>query len=217
MHFDGLIFDLDGTLWNCCQASTEAFNFTYEKFNLPRRVTTEFVASITGKPASECDEILLAEVPAHLRKEVSQHFDDSEVAFIQKHAKTSLYDGVEAGLRRLQETYKLFLVSNCGVRYLEVFQRHTNVGSLFTDTECFGRLRKLKHDNIADIVKRQSLKSPCYIGDTASDEDAANRAGVPFFYVSYGFGKPVGTPPAFASFAELTDYFHKLALLKTGS
>ena len=59
MKFDSLIFDLDGTLWDCSKTSADAFNAVYEKFALERRVLESFIKSIAGKPSRECDAILL--------------------------------------------------------------------------------------------------------------------------------------------------------------
>jgi phosphoglycolate phosphatase len=84
MHFDGLIFDLDGTLWDCSQASADAFNLAYGKFGLDRRVTKEFVESISGKPSSECDDILLSEVPIEIRKQMSTCFDQFEIEAVRE-------------------------------------------------------------------------------------------------------------------------------------
>jgi phosphoglycolate phosphatase len=207
MHFDGLIFDLDGTLWDCSEASANAYNLAYEKFGISRRVTKEFVESISGKPSSECDAILLEGVPHELHNEVSRCFDELEISSVEAFAPTSLYPDVATGLVTLKAYYKLFVVSNCGERYLEVFHRHAPIGEFISDSECFGRTRKLKHENIRAVIERQKIASACYIGDTAGDEDAAIKAGVPFFHAGYGFGKPVGSPLAFANFGELTHYF----------
>lgn len=54
------------------------------------------------------------------------------------------------------------------------------------------------------VVERQNLKTACYIGDTAGDEDAAAKAGVPFLHAAYGFGNPVANSLDFANFRELT-------------
>jgi phosphoglycolate phosphatase len=208
MDFDGLIFDLDGTLWDCSAASAEAYNQTHESFGIAKRVSAEFVQSISGRPSSECDEILLAEFPVELREAALKSFDDLELAAIRRYAPHSLYLGVESGLGLLRARYRLLVVSNCGESYLDVFHRHAPVGGLFSDSESYGRTKRLKHENIRSVVERQGLKCPCYIGDTAGDEYAAALAGVPFFYVSYGFGKPNGVPQAeFQSFEELVGYF----------
>lgn len=207
MHFDGLIFDLDGTLWDCSKLSADAFNLAYEKFGLNQRVSEAFVKSISGKPSSECDEILLADVPITMRQELACCFEELEIAAIQDGANSALYPDVYAGLEKLKAHYKLFVVSNCGERYLEIFLSHTKIGSFFSDSECFGRTQKLKHENIKALIARQNLASACYIGDTAGDETAAGKAGVPFFHAGYGFGVPVGKPIAFANFGELTRHF----------
>lgn len=57
------------------------------------------------------------------------------------------------------------------------------------------------------VVERQKLKTACYIGDTAGDEDAAAKAGVPFFHAAYGFGNPAANPLAVANFRKLTRHF----------
>lgn len=208
MNFDGLIFDLDGTLWDCSAASAAAYNQTYERFGIEKRVSAAFVQSISGRPASECDEILLADIPDELRGAVSNSFDDLELEEIRRYAPQALYPGVSSGLELLSERYSLLVVSNCGERYLDVFQRYASVGGLFKDSESYGRTKRLKHENIRAVVERQGLKRPCYIGDTAGDEAAARKAGVPFFYVSYGFGRPTGVPQGeFGSFGELVGYF----------
>ncbi|MBX7143700.1 MAG: HAD family hydrolase [Oligoflexia bacterium] len=217
MKFDALIFDLDGTLWDCSQASANAFNHAYEQFGLSKRVTKAFIESISGQPSSECDKILLSEAPSALHTELSRCFDKFEIAAIREHAARALYPGVAAGLESLRRHYKLFVVSNCGAPYLEVFHGHSAIGNHFSDSECFGRTQKLKHENICAIVARQRLSQPCYIGDTAGDEKAAALAGLPFFHAGYGFGKPTGSPRTFARFEELTHYFLTLAHASSGS
>jgi phosphoglycolate phosphatase len=207
MHFDGLIFDLDGTLWDCAQASAEGINRAYERHGIETRITREFVASISGKPAREFDEIILKDVEADTRPQLIESLDELEIKAVSEYATRALYPDVKSGLKKLQSHFKLFLVSNCGVRYLEAFRCHSGIGDLFIDYECFGRTEKLKDENIRAVITRQGLTSACYIGDTAGDEDAARKAGVPFFHARYGFGEPSGNPPAFETFQELVDYF----------
>lgn len=126
---------------------------------------------------------------------------------MQALAAAALYPEVHSGLTSLAQHYRIYLVSNCSEWYLEKFLQHTTVGRLFIDCECFGRTNRPKHENIAAVVKRNQLQSPCYIGDTAGDEDAARQAGLTFYHAAYGFGRPTGRPQAFANFMELARYF----------
>ena len=50
---------------------------------------------------------------------------------------------------------------------------------------------KNKDENIRLIIERNNLKSPVYVGDTQGDFDACKKAGVPFIWAAYGFGKDV--------------------------
>lgn len=206
-RFCSLIFDLDGTLWDCSGACAVAFNRAYESLGLNRRVTTEFVRSMCGKPADECDELLLAEIPAHDRATALARLDHEEVNSIAEHAHEALYPGVAEGLRQLKEHYRIFLVSNCGTRYLDTFLRHSLVGDLFEDVECFGRTKQQKNENIVAVVLRNNLTAPCYIGDTAGDQQAALKAGVPFFHAAYGFGSDVTESESFSTFSNLVARF----------
>lgn len=207
MHFDGIIFDLDGTLWDCSQASTDALNRAFEILGVSKRITRELVRSITGKPESEFIDILLADLQSVTRVQAQRLYDQFELDMVIKAAASSLYPGVERGIKTLKGLCKLFVVSNCGASYLEAFHQHTSIGGDFTDSESYGRTQRLKHDNIKAVIDRNELRSACYIGDTAGDEAAAKQAGIPFYHVGYGFGQSVNAPKSFASFGELTEYF----------
>ena len=73
------------------------------------------------------------------------------------------------------------------------------ITKLIKDIECFGNTRLTKDENIHLIVKRNGLKNPVYVGDTQGDFDACKKAGVPFIWAAYGFGRP-----------ETDDYYAKL-------
>ena len=62
---------------------------------------------------------------------------------------------------------------------------------LIRDMECFGRTGRPKGDNIRLVIERNHLDRALYVGDTAMDQEAADKAGVPFVHVSYGFGQAV--------------------------
>jgi phosphoglycolate phosphatase len=206
-NYRALIFDLDGTLWDVTEAVTRGFNSAYKKNNLELHVEVEFVRSFTGKSASECTSILLEKVPEHLKAQVQYDLDREEVIAIKEHAIESLYPGVKKGLEKLSEKYLLLLVSNCGDEYLKTFLLYSSVGDVFLDSECYGRTLRPKSENIVTILKRHNLQSACYIGDTQVDEEAAEIAGIDFYFAEYGFGSTVKKHHTFKQFSDLEKYF----------
>ena len=54
------------------------------------------------------------------------------------------------------------------------------------------------------------IRPEAIIGDTEGDSKACIDAGVPFVFMTYGFGKTDNYELKFDSFSQLTDYFLKL-------
>lgn len=115
----------------------------------------------------------------------------------------TLYPGVVEGLAQLRERYRLFIVSNCQVGYIETFYRLSGLGDLFDDYESFGNTGNPKGMNLASVIQRNGLRAPLMVGDADGDETAARFAGTPFAFVSYGFGRTVNPDYVFDSFATL--------------
>jgi phosphoglycolate phosphatase len=118
-----------------------------------------------------------------------------------------MYPGLEETIKYLAAKYKLYIVSNCQNGYIETFLSHCPVADHFLGHQCYGTKGQPKAENIKDIVKDHGLKAPVYIGDTTGDRDSAAKAGVPFIYASYGFGKVdegmIATIDSFGALKEL--------------
>ena len=84
----------------------------------------------------------------------------------------------------------VFIVSNCQSGYIELVMEKTGITEYVKDFECFGDTGKNKDENIKLIVERNNLKKPVYVGDTQGDYEACTKAGVPFIWAAYGFGRP---------------------------
>lgn len=189
-----IIFDLDGTIWDCSKATVIGFNKAYDELEIPRSVDVDLIHYISGKPSSEYNHILFEGVPEDkdVRDELLRLFDKYEAEAVRREdtAKKALYEGVEDGLQKLKRNgFKLFVVSNCGKDYLNAFIECSGLRSYFEGFRCYEDFGKKKAENIIDVIREYHLEDlhPCYVGDTAADKVAAEKAGIPFFHAKYGF------------------------------
>jgi len=204
---DGLIFDLDGTLWDSTAACADAWNSALKRVDIERApLTPEDIGKMMGLPIAKIFEKFFPEINQDKREIAARECFKEQLEIILKMGAI-LYPGVQAGLLHLSGKYPLFIVSNCQQPYLDTFFRHSGLKYLFKDTECHGNTRRPKGENIKLLVERNSLQKPVYVGDTAGDQEAAMLAGVPYFHVNYGFG--VNSKPCiqFDSFNELVRHF----------
>lgn len=204
--YDGLVFDLDGTLWDSTAACVKGWNIALDSLSVPKHVTEGDIRSIMGMTHEKIYEKLFPEVDLEQRKIIASQCYQSEIDVIREEGGT-LFPGVAEGLERLGQRFPLFIVSNCKTSYLDTFLESSGMARLFKDCECYGNTGNSKAQNIADLVKRNGLEKPVYVGDTAGDESAARTAGVPYVHVNYGFGEPVNECWRVDSFKELTEFF----------
>lgn len=200
--FDGILFDLDGTLWDACPQLTVSWNRALELHKVPR-------APLTVQEVRDCMGLLLHDIAVRLlpmlpREEQDAVINDCirmELVYLARHGG-ALFPREEETLAALAARCPLFVVSNCEDGYIESFYRGTGLGKYFSDCESAGRTGLPKSENIKLVAERNRLKNPVYVGDTALDCSSAQEAGVPFLHAAYGFGR-VPDVPAVGSFGEL--------------
>ena len=188
MKFDGIIFDLDGTLWDSTAEVAKTWTSVIAKYNLNRKeVTVEDLKPCMGKLLDEIASILLPELDPKKQMQVIKECCEYENKYLGEYGAT-LYDKLEDTLKELSKNHKLFIVSNCQDGYIECFFKAHKLDKYFIDYECPGRTGLAKAENIKLVVERNNLKNPVYRGDTQGDANAAKAANVPFIYAEYGFG-----------------------------
>lgn len=195
--FDGIIFDLDGTLWDATDMVAVAWeNVINEKTGLGIKISGDDLKRLFGRPLPVIIEALLPELTQQQREEVLEVCTKAEYDELRINPGR-LYNGLVDTLKELSKKYKLFIVSNCQAGYIELFFEVTGLDKYFADYECPGRSGLLKAENNRLIVERNSLKNPVYVGDTMGDKEASDEAGIPFIFASYGYG-------------EVEDYYAKI-------
>lgn len=185
----GIIFDLDGTLWDSSEQVVAAWNMALAKRpETDLQITVADMTSYMGKTMEAIAELMMPEIELPIRLEIMRDCCDME----QEHLKTNsgkLFPKLEETLKKLSESYKLIIVSNCQDGYIQTFF-HCNpqLEKYFADFECPGRTGKGKGENIKLVIERNNLDKAIYVGDTQGDCDASDFAGVPFVHAAYGFG-----------------------------
>lgn len=210
---DGLIFDMDGTLWDAVSTYTKSWNDYFEANNIDKIFTDENLFQYMGWEQDPYLKEVLPEFSIEERNSIYTEVINLQYSNINTQGGR-LYDGVASGLARLAKKYKLFIVSNCAEHTITHFLKKTKFEAFFTDSMAFGLNNKPKHQNIRHLIEKYGLKNPVYIGDTQADAEQSKLVPLPFVYVSYGFGVAENYQKKFDSFKDLTDYYLALALFK---
>lgn len=189
MKYDGIIFDLDGTLWDATQPIMVSWSIALKDApDVETLPTQEQLESVMGMTADHLMATLFPKLSPQRHMELFEQCCQVEVDYLRKHGG-KLYPGVEDTLRKLSEHVPLFIVSNCNTDYIPCFLDAHKLHSYFKDWECIGRTGRSKGENIRLIMERNGLHSPVYVGDTKLDQEACQQAGIPFIHAAYGFGQ----------------------------
>jgi len=206
---DSIIFDLDGTMWDSCDAVLIPWDETSRKYGCGA-LTKEDMQGIMGMVIKDAGVKLFAEyVGEEKAKDIAMECARNEAQYLRKMGG-KLYPKLCETLSELKRKYRLFIVSNCENGYIESFMEAHGTEEYFEDYEHCGRTGLKKDGNIKLVVERNNLKNPVYVGDTQTDRDAAKAAGVRFIYAAYGFGKVDGFDAKIDSFDALPSVIEKL-------
>ena len=186
--FDGIIFDVDGTLWNSTPIVEKAWNRALKDKGYGHiSVTASQLAGLFGLPMPDIINAIMPGVPKEEQDAFAPECYKYEHAYLEKESGI-LYPGILETIRELAKRHDIFIVSNCQAGYIELFIEKTGIGDAIKDHVCLGDNDLLKVDNIKLIVDKYDLKHPVYVGDIQGDANASREAGVDFIHAAYGFG-----------------------------
>lgn len=209
----GIIFDMDGTLWDSAEQVAESWNAVlkqkYKDINV--RITAEDMYRVMGKTMDVLGRIIFPDVEDERREKLLLDCYQYENEYLSEHGG-KLYPDLEEVWQQLSEDYDLYIVSNCQKGYIEAFLEYFGFGKYIKDTECYGNNEKSKGENIRLVVERNQIKDAVYVGDIQGDYDASKEAGVKFIHAAYGFGMIDDEVPYINSLKELPEVVEKIGV-----
>ena len=190
----GIIFDMDGTLWDSTVGVAESWNEILKQEKVNRTpLTVEDFRGIMGKTMDVIAAKFFPDMPEKERMELLDKCGEYENEYLSGHGAV-LYPGVEETFAKLKEKYELYIVSNCQSGYIEAFLSYYKLGKYISDIECYGNNEKQKEDNIALVVSRNALTD----------------AGVAFIHAAYGFGTIDDEVPEIENLSQLPEVVEKV-------
>lgn len=184
-----ILFDLDGTLWDSAQEVAESWNIIMHKYHPEFPVLTAAdINAVMGRTMDDIAKTLLTEMDPSERMRLFKECEEYENEYVAEHGGT-LFPGVEETLQKLADAgYQMAIVSNCQSGYIEAFYASMKMKKFFCDEEQWGNTKLSKAENIRLVMERNHFEKAVYIGDTERDQEAAQKAGIPFIHAAYGFG-----------------------------
>ena len=206
---DSIIFDMDGTLWDAVDTYAGSWDIVFKELDINKTMPRDELAKMVGWEGKKVLEAIMPEYDEERRQAIYARVNEVRRELLPKNGGI-LYDGVKDGLEQLAGKYQLFIVSNCAKGIIRVFMDWAGINEHIIDEIAYGINYMPKNHNIKMLIERHNLQNPVYVGDTDGDAEQSRLAGIPFVFVSYGFGETDDHDLRFDSFGDFTKFFMSL-------
>lgn len=207
MTADGILFDLDGTLWDSTPEILKTWQIVLDRRpGLREPITIDELQGLMGLPMTEIARRLFPSLDSDKQMALMTECCSEENDYLRQYG-ARLFDGVRETLLELKKHHKLCIVSNCQKGYIEAFLTAHDLWDVFSDYLSFGDTGLTKGENNRLVIERNGFSHPVYVGDTQGDLQSAMDAGIPFIFCKYGFGQVDHYDAAIDRFSDLLNLF----------
>ena len=190
MHYESLIFDIDGTLWDSRALVAEGYNIQLRKEGLDHLcVDAETLRPLFGKVMTAIADSIFASIEPPERYELMERCMDTENRYLFENECNIGYPKVRETIAALGRKHRIFIVSNSQCGYPELCIEKLGLTPWVEAHMCFGDTGTSKGQTILRLIELHGIRSCIYIGDTQGDLEACNEAGIPFIFCNYGLGQ----------------------------
>lgn len=208
---DGIILDIDGTLWNTTGVVAKAWNKAIADCGFDAAlVNASGLQKEFGKPMNVIADDLWPALSQEQKDLLMKQCCVREQEALKENHEDISYPAVRDTIKTLAQKFRLYIVSNCQSGYIELTMEKNEIADFIKDHECYGDTGLGKADNLRLLVRRNGIKAPVYVGDTQGDADACREAGVKFVWAGYGFGSVQEFAAKVDRFDQLLDLFQNL-------
>ena len=206
---EGIIFDLDGTLWEVIESTLESANIIARKYKLPE-ISKHTICSVFGLNKSESAKVYFPNVKPELGLKLMDEIVALNINNLKRNGG-NVYKNLKETLIKLKKSYEMYIVSNTAeIEYIEAFLETSNLKKYFKGWIAASSLNISKGEAIIKVMRENYIKQAIYIGDTIKDLEAANIANIPFVQARYGFGENLDTKYYINDISELPNVIKKL-------
>ena len=209
MERQGIIFDLDGTLWDVADVTHMSANQVSKKYGLSP-VSKKAVLDSFGLPKEGSAKNFFPDLPLSISLPYTEEIISSNIDNLFEFGG-KLYPGVIETLEVLNKDYDLFIVTNSPFRrYAESFIASTKTAGCFKEYYSAGELGLTKAQAIKKVVLHFALQKAVYVGDTETDFISSKEAGVEFVFADYGFGNVADAKFRISALSELPSVIERV-------
>ena len=191
----GIIFDMDGTLYQTNLVLAEALEATFEVLRGNQLWSGETpikkYQEIMGVPLPVVWETICPNHTEEVRRKSNELFQKKLIEMIHQ-KKGALYPNVQVTLKMLSEKYPLFIASNGEREYLQAIVDTYELSKLFKKVYSIQSVQSgNKSDLVKTIVEENNLTQAWVVGDRLSDIKAAKDNGLKSIGVNFDFAQQI--------------------------